>query len=210
MQYHRGYADDVSFRALRGRCGRAYHATVLPLWRHGEHGVTNGVHGPAWVFGTVSGVCGWTKFSREMKKRTSLIISIATESALKKGASQTTKFKAAWRRGHQLCHSRSAFKTLPSSYGPLFWIPSIKINMILALNFSYIPPCFQSMLRTLNSELFLHSKIMRLPVMASTRQGLKHMWALLPSCWRERKIRPHAMMPCNMKGVIFGGFICQQ
>lgn len=99
VQYHLGYVDDVSFRALCSRRGGTYHATVLPLWRHGEHSITNGVHRPAWVFETVPGVGGWTNFSREMKKCTFLVIDIATELTLKKAASQMTKFKAPWREG---------------------------------------------------------------------------------------------------------------
>lgn len=117
---------------------------------------------------------GWlTNFSRETKKCTSLVISIGVESALKIRALKI----------------RSAFKTLPSSYGPLIWIPLTKMNLNLALDLSptWAGFCFQSVLRTLNSELFLHSKTMHLPVTASTMQGLKHVWALLPSCWREKQ-----------------------
>lgn len=47
MQDHPGNAADVSFRALCGRRGGADHAAVLPLRGHGEHGVKDGVHGPA-------------------------------------------------------------------------------------------------------------------------------------------------------------------
>ena len=42
-----GYTDVVSFRALCGRCGWPDHAPLLPLWRHSEHGIADGVHGSA-------------------------------------------------------------------------------------------------------------------------------------------------------------------
>lgn len=132
----------MSFRALRGRRGGADYATVLPLWRHGEHGVQDGVHGPAWVFGTVK------------------------------------------QRGKSNARIQSSLKERAPVPAAVLWFKSHPPKS--TWNLPYFPPiwfgsCFQSVLRTLNSEMFLHSKMMHLPFMTSTKQGLKHMWALLPS-----------------------------
>lgn len=32
-----------------GRSGGSHHASLLPLWRHRQHSISNGVHRPAWV-----------------------------------------------------------------------------------------------------------------------------------------------------------------